>query len=89
MAIKHINITLGDKLIKEIDKVRTKQDISRSRFLSIAASMLINRIRGKALREALKKGYQEMAEESLNITKEMKKLEEESLKHIGDQLIER
>jgi len=89
MAIKHINITLGDKLIKEIDKIRTKQDITRSRFLTIAASMLINRIRRKALREALKKGYQEMAEESLNITKEMEKLEEESLKHIGDQLIER
>jgi CopG family transcriptional regulator/antitoxin EndoAI len=89
MAIKHINITLADKLSKEIDKIRIKQGISRSRFLSIAAILLIKRLKSRALREALKKGYQEMAEESLNITKEMEKLEEESLKHIGDQLIER
>jgi metal-responsive CopG/Arc/MetJ family transcriptional regulator len=88
VAFKHINITLPEKLIEETDRVATKYKCTRSGFIRIALFKLVRDFRKKSLIAELKKGYEEMAEESLKITKEMEKLEEESLKHIGDKLIE-
>lgn len=88
MSVKHINITMPNNLIKEIDRVVAKQDTTRSGLIRIAVINLIENLRKKSLKKKLKKGYQEMAEETLGITNEMQKLEEQSLRHIGDDLIE-
>lgn len=88
MAVKHINITMPEELIRKIDRIAPKQRTTRSGFIMIAVTISIENLKKKALREKLKKGYQELAGETQKITKEMRSLEEESLKHIGDDLIE-
>lgn len=88
MSVKHINITLPDNLITKIDRIAAKQDTTRSGFIRTAVIQLIGSLQKKTLKENLKRGYQEMSGETLRITNEMQRIEEESLKYIGDDLIE-
>lgn len=88
MAVKHINITLPEQLIERVNKIAEREHVSRSGLIKISLSAYIASLQQKRLKEMLKKGYLEMAEESRKISDEWLPLEKESLRNIGDNLVD-
>ena len=88
MSVRHINITIPDYLVKKMDRFAEKKKTTRSNFIRIAVVKLMDSLQSKALRDGLKKGYLEMAEETLKITDELCILEEEAMEYLGDDKVE-
>ncbi len=88
MAVKHINITMPDNLINKMDRFAKRQKTTRSNFIRVAVIKLMDSLQSKVLRDGLKKGYLEMAKDTLKMTEDMHVLEEESMEYIGDDKVE-
>lgn len=68
MATKvKLTITIGRNLVEDLDKEAKTRKLSRSALVEEAIRLL----KKKRLEEALKKGYQEMADENLRVAEEM------------------
>jgi CopG family transcriptional regulator/antitoxin EndoAI len=73
---KRINIILPDKTVAVLDRVTTKGN--RSRFIDRAVRQLVETQGRQSLRDELKAGYRQNAEQDLAIAAEWFPLEEEA-----------
>ncbi len=65
--LKKVLITVPDTLLKQVDAFVDSENTNRSEFVREAMKMYIEEKKKAALKEQMKKGYQEMAELNLSI----------------------
>ena len=64
---KKILISLPDALLTEVDTLATAQKINRSEFVREAMRHYVDKQKTASLNEALKKGYEQMADINIEI----------------------
>ena len=65
--LKKVLITVPDSLLEAVDSQAKVENINRSEFVRAAMKMYLSERKEQALKEELKKGYQEMAEINKNL----------------------
>jgi len=80
MRAEHINITIPSSLRIRIDEESKRERIGRSTLIQKAVSLYLGLIKKRQLRALLAEGYNEMAGESLKITREFEILDDEAMK---------
>lgn len=67
MGLKKIVISVPDSLLKEVDNIVTKEKVSRSELIREAMKLYVEHKRNRNLKDAMKKGYKEMADINLKL----------------------
>lgn len=75
---KRIMISLPDNLLKEVDGIVEKEKSNRSEFIRQAMKLYLMELRKRSLREAMQRGYMEMAKINLHIAAEAFQAEEDA-----------
>jgi CopG family transcriptional regulator / antitoxin EndoAI len=68
--LKRIMISIPNSLLQEVDGIIAMEKLSRSQFVREAMRLYIEDRRRKAVRDLMKKGYQEMAIINLALAEE-------------------
>jgi CopG family transcriptional regulator / antitoxin EndoAI len=68
--LKRIMISIPNNLLQEVDGIIAMDKLSRSQFVREAMRLYIEERRRKAVRDMMKKGYQEMAIINLALAEE-------------------
>ncbi|MDU2064196.1 MAG: ribbon-helix-helix protein, CopG family [Sporomusaceae bacterium] len=68
--LKRIMISLPNSLLQEVDGIIAMEKLSRSQFVREAMRLYIEDKKRKAVRDMMKKGYQEMAVINLALAEE-------------------
>lgn len=82
MASKHLNITLPEELVAEMNSMVGPRE--RSAFISESLKAGLLKQKKEKLIQELKEGYLALAEEDLEINKEWETLDIEAMRHIDD-----
>ena len=65
--LKKILISIPDSLLQEVDMLVSNEKKNRSQLIREAMRLYIDHKRRREIRDAMKKGYQEMAEINLKL----------------------
>ena len=68
--LKRIMISIPNSLLKEVDGIAAMEKLSRSQFVRDAMCSYIEERKRKAIRDNMRKGYQEMAAINLTLAEE-------------------
>lgn len=68
--LKRIMISIPNTLLQEVDGIVAVDKLSRSQFVREAMRLYIEERKRKAVRDMMKKGYQEMAAINLTLAEE-------------------
>lgn len=68
--LKRIMISIPNSLLQEIDGIIAMEKLSRSQFVREAMRIYIEERKRKAVRDMMRKGYQEMAVINLTLAEE-------------------
>lgn len=68
--LKRIMISIPNSLLQEIDGIIAMEKLSRSQFVREAMRLYIEERKRKAVRDMMRKGYQEMAVINLSLAEE-------------------
>lgn len=68
--LKRIMISIPDSLLQEVDGIVAVDKLSRSQFIREAMRLYIEDRKRKAVRDMMKRGYQEMAVINLSLAEE-------------------
>ena len=68
--LKRIMISIPNSLLQEVDGIVAMDKLSRSQFIREAMKLYIEDRKRKAVRDMMKKGYQEMAVINLSLAEE-------------------
>lgn len=68
--LKRIMISIPNSLLQEVDGIVAMDKLSRSQFIRDAMRLYIEDRKRKAVREKMKRGYQEMAVINLSLAEE-------------------
>lgn len=86
--LRKVLITVPDNLLKQVDLIVDDEKTNRSEFVREAMKLYIKEKRQRALKEQMKKGYQEMAEINLSISEMYFGLECEHISKYEEKLAE-
>lgn len=75
---KRIMISLPDQLLQEVDGIVEQENSNRSEFIRQAMKLYLTERKKRYLREALQRGYMEMAKINLHIASEAFHAEEDA-----------
>jgi CopG family transcriptional regulator/antitoxin EndoAI len=75
---KRIMISLPTNLLQEVDGMVQKDNSNRSEFIRQAMKLYLQERKKRRIREAMQRGYMEMAKINLNIASEAFEAEEEA-----------
>jgi CopG family transcriptional regulator/antitoxin EndoAI len=75
---KRIMISLPEYLLQEVDGVAEKENSNRSELIRQAMKMYLNERKKRLLREAMQRGYMEMANINLRMASEAFHAEEDA-----------
>ena len=81
MRAEHINITIPAELKNRLDVESKREHIGRSTLIQKAINFYLDVMKRKKMRALLAEGYDEMAGETLAITKEFAELDDEALRY--------
>ncbi|MGB9860518.1 MAG: CopG family ribbon-helix-helix protein [Moorellaceae bacterium] len=87
-GIKRIMISLPENLLAEVDGLATLEKRNRSEFIREAMKVYIAERKRRAIREQMKRGYQEMAQINLSLATEHYEVEEEVQNYYDSRLAE-
>ena len=79
MDFRRIMVNIPNQLLREIDRIIAVDKQSRSQFVQEAMLLYIEERKRKAVRDTMRRGYQEMAIINLSLAEESLLAEEESL----------
>lgn len=68
--LKRIMISIPNSLLQEVDGIIAMEKLSRSQFVREAMRLYIEERKRKAVRDLMRKGYQEMAVINLTLAEE-------------------
>jgi CopG family transcriptional regulator/antitoxin EndoAI len=68
--LKRIMISIPNSLLQEVDGIIAMEKLSRSQFVREAMRLYIEDRKRKAIRDIMRKGYQEMAVINLSLAEE-------------------
>ncbi|CUH96283.1 hypothetical protein P22_2373 [Propionispora sp. 2/2-37] len=68
--LKRIMISIPNTLLQEVDGIIAMEKLSRSQFVREAMRLYIEDRKKKAIRDMMRKGYQEMAVINLSLAEE-------------------
>jgi CopG family transcriptional regulator/antitoxin EndoAI len=68
--LKRIMISIPNSLLQEVDGIIAMEKLSRSQFVREAMRLYIEERKRKAVRDMMRKGYQEMAIINLTLAEE-------------------
>ncbi len=68
--LKRIMISIPNSLLQEVDGIIAMEKLSRSQFVREAMRLYIEDRKRKAIRDMMRKGYQEMAIINLSLAEE-------------------
>lgn len=68
--LKRIMISIPNSLLQEVDGIIAMEKLSRSQFVREAMRLCIEERKRKAVRDMMRKGYQEMAVINLSLAEE-------------------
>lgn len=68
--LRRIMISIPNSLLQEVDGIVALEKLSRSQFVREAMRLYIQERKKKAVRDMMKKGYQEMAGINLSLAEE-------------------
>jgi CopG family transcriptional regulator/antitoxin EndoAI len=68
--LKRIMISIPNSLLQEVDGIIAMEKLSRSQFVREAMRLYIEERKRKAVRDMMRKGYQEMAVINLTLAEE-------------------
>lgn len=68
--LKRIMISIPNSLLQEVDGIIAMEKLSRSQFVREAMRLYIEDRKRKAIRDMMRKGYQEMAVINLSLAEE-------------------
>ena len=68
--LKRIMISIPNNLLQEVDGIIAMEKLSRSQFVREAMRLYIEDRKRKAIRDIMRKGYQEMAVINLSLAEE-------------------
>ena len=68
--LKRIMISIPNSLLQEVDGIIAMEKLSRSQFVREAMRLYIEDRKRKAVRDMMRKGYQEMAVINLSLAEE-------------------
>ena len=80
--MEHLSITFPENLKRALDLEAKREQTKRSTLIQKAVRVYLRLKRRNALVQLLKEGYQEMAGESEQITRDFKHLDTESLRYV-------
>lgn len=83
---KRIMISLPEYLLQEVDGLVEKDNSNRSEFIRQAMKQYLSDRKKRLLREAMQRGYMEMAKINLNMASEAFEAEAEA-DHMTDRLV--
>lgn len=86
--LKKVLITVPDSLLEAVDSQAKVENINRSEFVRAAMKMYLSERKEQALKEELKKGYQEMAKINLSLAETYFNAEEEAYLALCEKLAE-
>ncbi len=86
--LKKVLITVPDTLLEQVDALVGLEKTNRSEFVREAMRRYIEEKKKTALKEQMKKGYQEMAEINLSIAKMYFEAENEQFSAYEEKLAE-
>lgn len=75
---KRIMISLPDQLLQEVDGIVEQENSNRSEFIRQAMKLYLTERKKRFLREAMQRGYMEMAKINLHIASEAFHAEEDA-----------
>lgn len=87
-GIKRIMISLPENLLAEVDGLATLEKRNRSEFIREAMKLYIAERKRRAIREQMKRGYQEMAQINLSLATENYEVEDEVQNYYDSKLAE-
>ena len=64
---KKILLSMSDALLEDVDQLARKEGISRSDLIRTAVAAYVKQEKQHTIREALKRGYQEMGQINLSL----------------------
>jgi len=85
---KRIMISLPENLLAEVDGIVTLEKRNRSEFIREAINSVLCERRRKGIREEMRKGYLEMAQLNLAISKELFSTEQEAFQYYEETSVE-
>ena len=80
--MEHLSITFPESLRIELDREAKKEHTKRSTLIQKAVRVYLELIKRREIADLLKRGYQEMAGESLQIMKEFSAIDKETWKYV-------
>lgn len=86
--LKKVLITVPDTLLEQVDTIVNSEKINRSEFVREAMQMYIKEKKRLKLQEQMKRGYQEMADINLSISKMYFDVENEQFSKYEEKLAE-
>jgi len=86
--LKKVLITVPDTLLEQVDTIVSNEKINRSEFVREAMQMYIKEKKKLKLQEQMKRGYQEMADINLSISKMYFDVENEQFSKYEEKLAE-
>lgn len=87
--LKRIMISIPNSLLQEVDGIIAMDKLSRSQFIRDAMRLYIEDRKRKAVRDMMKKGYQEMAVINLSLAEEGLSADDEVFAMVPTLLTER
>ena len=80
--MEHLSITFPEALRVELDQEAKKEHTKRSTLIQKAVRIYLELIKRRETTDLLKRGYQEMADESLQIMKEFEVVDRDTWKYV-------
>ena len=80
--MEHLSITFPEALRFDLDRAAKKEHTKRSTLIQKAVRVYLEMAKRRETADLLKKGYQEMADESLQIMSEFSDIDKEAWKHV-------
>ena len=87
--LKRIMISIPNSLLQEVDGIIAMEKLSRSQFVREAMRLYIEDRKRKAVRDLMKKGYEEIAIINLTLAEEGLMADSELLEALPTLLVER
>ena len=87
--LKRIMISIPNSLLQEIDGIIAMEKLSRSQFVREAMRLYIEERKRRAVRDMMRKGYQEMAIINLTLAEEGLTIDAEMYDMMPTLLVER
>ena len=87
--LKRIMISIPNSLLQEVDGIIAMEKLSRSQFVREAMRLYIEDRKRKAVRDLMRKGYEEMAIINLTLAEEGLMADSEFLEALPTLLVER